>query len=69
MLKSLFNNVTAGNFVRKRNRIQHRCSLMNFANLFNQNTYFIEHLWATAFVRSIGSSYFYETEMVLHNLN
>ena len=42
---------------------------MNFANLFNQNTYFIEHLWTTAFVRSIGSSYFYETEMVLHNLN
>ena len=35
---------------------------------FFQNTYFTERLWTTA-VCYIGSCYFYETKVVLHNLN
>ena len=36
---------------------------------FFQNTDFTEQLWTTASVRYTGSCYFYETEMVLQNLN
>ena len=36
---------------------------------FFQNTYFTERLWTTTSVCYIGSCYFYETKVVLHNLN
>ena len=36
---------------------------------FFQNTYFTEWLWTTAAVCYIGSCYFYETKVALHNLN
>ena len=36
---------------------------------FFQNTYFTERLSTTASVCYIGSCYFYETKVILHNLN